>query len=236
MDGPPAASAATAPPPPPDAAGEEPPRPDTWVPVQDRVLGLDKRSFVPALVVLAFLLFFAVALPALDRSTELDDPVEAGDVMDLGLGRLVLTPAVGWNVDEGLRYSPDRVQQLGATTTVSKGGAEVSVRVGPFEGTPDELLDQINKENDDLGDRRGLGRVGPRNDIEVAGTQGVTETFTGLAEKGVVVAFVEEIDGQSVGIEVTIRGFPSAIDDAQEDIAAMVESIRAQAAPNEEGN
>ena len=224
MDGP--ATAAGAVPPHPDSGDEAPPRPDTWVPVDQRIFGIDKRSVAPALVVLAFAIVFAFVLPALDRATSSDDPVKAGDVIDLANGQLVFTPKVGWNVDEGIRYDPTRSEQAASTSSVSREDVQLSIRTGPFEGSADALLDQINAENEDLKDERGLGRAGPRNSVDVGGSVGVAETFTGLEEKGLVVALIYEVDGAKLGTEVTVRGTPATIDRYQDDIAAMIDSIR----------
>ena len=224
MNGPPVNQAGT---PPPVGAGDDaPPRSDTWVPVEDRVLGLDRRSLAPALIVLAFVFVFTVAMPALDRATSSDDPIVAGDVIDLASGQLVFTPTVGWNLDEGLRYDPTRSEQPASTSAVSRDDVQLSIRTGPFDGDPNALLDQINKENEDLKDQRGLGRAGPKTSVEVGGTTGVAETFTALNEKGLVVALIFEVDGAELGTEVTVRGTSASIDRYQEDIAAMIDSIR----------
>jgi hypothetical protein len=211
------------------SSNEAPQRPDTWVPIDQRVLGLDRRSFAPALVVLAFTFLFAVAMPALDRASSGDDPIVAGDVVDLAGGQIVFTPAVGWNLDAGLRYDPTRKEAVASTSSVSRDDVLVSIRTGPFDGSADELLDQINKENEDLKDDRGLGQAGERATVEVGEATGVAETFTGLAEKGLVVALVYEVDGSPVGAQVTVRGTPESIDRYQEEIEAMIESIRPQA-------
>lgn len=215
--------------------GEAPPRPDTWVPPDQRVLGIDKRSFAPALAVVALALVLAYLVPAVESTVESANPVAAGDVVDLAGARLVFTPAVGWNLDEGLRYDPTRQESPSSTSTVSDGDVQVSVETGRFSGTPDELLDQINEENEDLRDERGLGSSGGRTSVTVNGAEGVAETFTGLSEKGVVVALVfDDVDGQSLGTQITIRGSSQSIADRQDEIAAMVDSIRLLPEPTTE--
>ena len=64
-----------------------------WVPVEHRILGIDRRTIAPSLAVLAFMVLMAVVVPSIDDSVDYDDPIVAGDVMDLVGGTLTFVPA-----------------------------------------------------------------------------------------------------------------------------------------------
>lgn len=201
-------------------------RPDGWVPVEHRILGIDRRTIAPALAVLAFVVFVAVVLPAVDESVAYDDPIASGDVMDLVAGKLTFVPAEGWNRVDGSLVGEGAVESVGSASNVVIEDVSVSITTGEFQGTPDELLDQINDLNDALEDPRGLGVAGPREEVTSAsGLTGVAETFTGLDERGIAAAFVVEVDGTSVGVEVVVRGSVESIEDHIEEIATMLDSM-----------
>lgn len=205
---------------------EAPPRPSGWVPVEHRILGIDRRTIAPALAVLAFMVLMAVGLPALDESVDYDDPIVAGDVMDLVGGTLTFVPAEGWNRVDGSLVGEGAVESVGSVSTVVIEDVTLSVTTGEFEGTPDELLDQINELNDTLQDPRGLGAAGPREEVTTpGGLTGVAETFTGLDQRGVTGAFVVDVDGTSVGVEVVVKGSVESMSEHFEEIIAMLDSM-----------
>jgi hypothetical protein len=201
-------------------------RPDGWVPVEHRVLGIDRRTIAPALAVLVLALLMAVALPAIDESVDYDDPVDAGDVMDLVGGTLTFVPAPGWNRVDGSLVGEGTAESVGSVSAVVIEDVSVTFTTGEFDGTPDELLDQINDLNDALQDPRGLGSAGPRQEVTTpGGLTGVAETFTGLDERGLAAAFVVDVDGTSVGVEVVVRGSVEAMNDHFEEITTMLDSM-----------
>jgi hypothetical protein len=205
---------------------EAPPRPSDWVPVEHRILGIDRRTIAPALAVLAFMVLMAVGLPALDESVDYDDPIVAGDVMDLVGGTLTFVPAEGWNRVDGSLVGEGAVESVGSVSTVVIEDVTLSVTTGEFDGTPDELLDQINELNDTLQDPRGLGAAGPREEVTTpGGLTGVAETFTGLDQRGVTGAFVVDVDGTSVGVEVVVKGSVESMSEHFEEIIAMLDSM-----------
>lgn len=221
----------------PDRVGD-PARPDDWVPVEQRWFGIDKRSIVPSLAVLAFGVVLGVVLPAINESVGYDDPIAAGDVIDLVGGELTFVPAEGWNRIDGSLVGEGTPESVGSETVLVADDASLAITTGAFDGTPDELLDQINDLNDDLQDPRGLGAADPRQPITSAtGLTGVVETFTGLDERGVTAAFVVEVDGAPVGIEIVVRGSVDTISDRLDEIAAMLDTVGLQGpAPEEAGS
>jgi hypothetical protein len=211
-----------------DATGQVPPPapPPGWVPVEHRVLGIDKRTIAPALLVLGLLVLLAFVVPAIDDAVPYDDPIVAGDVMDLVGGRLTFVPADGWNRVDGSLVGEGAVEVPGSASVLTMEDISVSITTGAFEGTPDELLDQINRVNEALKDPRGLGASGARQTVTTeSGIVGVAETFTGVDQKGITAAFVVDVDGTSVGVEVVVKGSVQSMSDHFDEIVAMLDSI-----------
>lgn len=203
-----------------------PSRPEEWVPVEHRVLGIDRRTIAPSLSVLVFVVLMAVVLPALDGSVDYDDPIVAGDVMDLVGGTLTFVPAEGWNRVDGSLVGEGGAESVGSVSTVVIEDVTLSVTTGEFDGTPEELLDQVNELNDTLRDPRGLGAAGPRQEVTTpGGLTGVAETFTGLDQRGVTGAFVVDVDGTSVGVEVVVKGSVESMSEHFEEITTMLDSM-----------
>jgi hypothetical protein len=57
------------------------------------------------------------------------------------------------------------------------------------------------------------------------GLTGVAETFTGLDQRGVTGAFVVDVDGTSVGVEVVVKGSVESMSEHFEEIIAMLDSM-----------
>jgi len=118
---------------------EAPPHPEDWVPVEHRVFGIDRRTILPALGVLVFMVLMAVGLPAIDQSVDYDDPIAAGDVMDLVAGKLTFVPAQRWNRVDGSLVGEGAPEAVGSVSVVAIEDVSVTVTTGKFDGTPDEL-------------------------------------------------------------------------------------------------
>lgn len=200
--------------------------PDEWVPVEHRFLGLDRRTIAPALLVLALAFICATVIPAIDSAIEADNPVRSGDELNLGKG-LTMVPAQDWNIVTGLRVGDEtNAPATGATLPVelSNGTVTLKVVVGPFAGTPNALLDQINQVNTELDDIDQFATTGDRVSVTTAqGETGVVETFTGSDVGGKIAAFVHD----GTGVEIVVVGLPEDMARHQDDIEAMVESIEA---------
>ena len=89
------------------------------MPPDRRVLGLDKRTLGPGIALLVIWFIWAHVTPFINEQIELDDPVVAGDVMNLGDGELTFVPAVGWNVESGQRVTDQVVQPPPQTVELS---------------------------------------------------------------------------------------------------------------------
>ena len=91
------ASTATLPPP---AQDRQPPT--DRVPADQRILGIDKRTIWPGVVLLIVWFVWSQAMPWIDDQIKLDNPIVAGDVINLGFGEVTFVPAVDWDLLQGV--------------------------------------------------------------------------------------------------------------------------------------
>lgn len=111
---------------------------DTWVPVERRWFGLDRRTLPAAGVVAGLILLWAVVVPVVNRVVPADYPrIRAGDRLDLG-GGVTITPPAGWLV-QGDVVGSTRTP-AGGHTEVGQSGVVASVHVAPFNGDAETLL------------------------------------------------------------------------------------------------
>lgn len=195
---------------------------DRWVPVDRRWFGLDRSTFPPAAIVLAFAIVMSVILPAINDSVSYDDEVVAGDVMELD-GAITFAPAVGWDITSGVRATDTPVSGLyPARATVTGSGASFTVRTAPFTGDARTLLEQIKETSDALATEESPRVTGaPVHVTTHSGDRGVISRFSSSTADGVIAAFV--FDG--TGVEVVATG-PAEVDHRiPEDIARMIVSI-----------
>jgi hypothetical protein len=189
------------------------------------VLGLDRRSFPYALAVLAVFLVSTVVLPRIDDAIDWDDPVRAGEQLAL-TDTIAFTPTAGWQVEEGFRVAPDGSAEESGAAEVVGDGVTLVVAPDDFDGTPAELIEQIDKVTSSTDDPT-FRADGALDTVTTAdGDVGVLQTYSSTRGDGVIAAFVIE----GTGIEVTAYGPPTQMSAAAEDITAMITSIRAQGA------
>ncbi|WP_143544513.1 MULTISPECIES: hypothetical protein [unclassified Rhodococcus (in: high G+C Gram-positive bacteria)] len=189
------------------------------VPAEHRVLGLDRRTFPPALFVVAIFVVLTVILPRVDAAIGWDDPVLAGEQLAL-TDSIVFTPTTGWDVEAGFRVD-DESRRSGDATVAGKG-VTFQVSSDTFEGTPDELLDQVEKVTSRTDDP--TFRVdGDRTTLTTtSGESGVAQPYSSVTGDGVVAAFV--IAGR--GLKITAYGPPAQMTAAVDNIQTMIASIR----------
>lgn len=191
------------------------------VPIEHRWLGLDKRSIPYALVVVAIFLLWTVIVPRISGAIEYDDQVAAGDQF-LIAEDIVFTPTAGWQVDGGLRYDPNRPASA-AQVVLVKNGVTVAVQSGEFDGTPDALLDQIDKVTTLTDNGEGFSVSDERVSLTTdAGDVGVAEAFASARSSGSIAALV--LDG--TGVEIQIVGPPEQMSAVSDEIVSMVATIR----------
>lgn len=189
------------------------------IPAEHRVLGLDRRTIPPALFVLAVFLVLTVIVPRVNASIGWDDPVRAGEQLAL-TDTVVFTPATGWNVESGFRVVDEQVRFGGAT--IAGDGVTVEVYPDSFDGTADQLLDQVEKVTSRTADPS--FRVdGSRSTLTTTtGQTGIVQPYSSLSNDGLVAAFV--LDG--TGIEITAYGPPTQMTAAAQTIRDMIASIQ----------
>ena len=184
--------------------------------IENRFLGLDKRIIGPALGILAIVVFWAGFIPWLDDAIE-GDAVEPGTVISL-TGGVEFTPATGWQTD-------GPVFPGGNTLTVFNDGVFFTISPGGWNGTADELLDELIDGSDYFvkGDRVPL--------TVPSGVEGVGVDISLEDETGILVALVSDEDfgdatDRVTGIRIDATAPFDYTTDDQEDVAEMIASIR----------
>ncbi|MFG1783319.1 hypothetical protein ACGFIU_12820 [Rhodococcus oryzae] len=196
---------------------------DDWVPVDRRILGLDRRTLLPAMGILALAFLYATVIPAIDRSIAYDDPVAAGEVLVLKEG-VTVDPPDGWNLASGLRTTDATTSGVTGTDAVLGSGTMVlSMRTTDFGGSVDALLDESAGRSEGMYRAEGMRLTGERQEIySTTGTRGVLEKFTEPDREGFLAAFVD--DGTAVLI--TGVGLPGDVIADNADVEATLGSIR----------
>ncbi|WP_433384296.1 hypothetical protein ACQPZX_23550 [Actinoplanes sp. CA-142083] len=194
----------------------------TWVPVERRLLGLDKRTLPPALAVVLLFAIAVWALPWVNEKVHVDDPIVAGDVIQVGPS-VEFVPAVGSNLVHGLRQGDAGATGYPEQAVVTYEGIGFEVIADAYDGTPAQLLEQIKKNDEGLRDNGGLRVTGdPVTITNDAGDEGVFARYDGNGSIGAIAAFV--FDG--IGVEVVTQGPPTVEDAVPPAVAAMIRSVR----------
>ncbi len=194
------------------------------VPAEHRWLGLDRRTFPPALFVVAVFLVLTVLVPRIDAAVDWDDPVLPGEQLAL-TDDVAFTPVTGWDVESGFRVGEGGATITSGPVTIAGDGITFVVEPGDFDGTPSELLDQVERVTSRTTDP--TFRVdGSRSTITTtAGDSGVAQPYSSVTGDGLVAALV--IDG--TGLKITAFGPPPQMAQAADDVQDMVASIRSSA-------
>jgi hypothetical protein len=208
----------------------EPPwfEPDAgWVPADERLFGVDRRTIAPTLVVFALVIVMSVVLPVINAKVPYADITKAGDALRLQ-GDVTFVPEAGWGITSGVRAGNAPLSgAYPATATVEHEAVKFTVHTAPFDGDANKLLDQIETTSDALNHRRGVRLTGTHTTIVTdQGKQGTTARVTGPHTGGVIAAFV--FGGR--GVEAVATG-PS--DAGPELTAAVFRMIRSISHPGE---
>jgi hypothetical protein len=198
-----------------------------WVPADERVFGVDRRTIAPTLAVFALVIVMSVVLPVVNANVPYADIVKAGDVVELQ-GDVTFVPETGWGITSGVRAGNAPLSgEYPATATVEDRAVKFTVHTAPFDGDPNKLLDQIETTSDAVNHGRGVQVAGAHTTIVTdQGKQGATARITGPRTAGVVAAFV--FNGR--GVEAVATG-PS--DTGPEPTAAVFRMIRSISHPGE---
>ena len=193
---------------------------DRWVPADQRLFGLDRRTIAPTLAVFGLALLMSVVLPLVNAAVPYHDVVKAGDVLELQ-GDVTFVPEVGWGIVSGVRAGHAPLSgSYPDTATVVHANVTFTVRTAPFHGDSDALLNQIERTSDALNRGRGVHVTGRHTTIVTEqGKQGVTAQVTGPQTGGIIAAFVFD----HRGVEAEGTG-PS--DNGPEPTSAFINMIR----------
>lgn len=193
-------------------------------PVEHRLFGLDRRVLWPTIGVLLAVIFYGGVIPLIDESVSADE-ITAGTELTLGAKgvEVSFTPTPGWVISGVPAPSAPKLE-------IFEDGISFKVQVGVFEGTPEELLDDVR----DLHDEFGI-EGDPAPLTTTSGIPGVAVELTGIAQDGGLFALVAERPDDappsslvpSIGIQIIVEGPPAALDDHTEDIAEMIASFEA---------
>lgn len=229
--------------PPSGATPTEPP--DDWVPAEQRVLGFDKRTVLPGVFALIVWAVLVHVVPAINSAIDYDNPIVAGDVIDLGDGDLTFVPAVGWDRRDGVLVGEELATPVsfsGPTSALlAREGITFAVQTAPFDGDENELLDRVLEISDVLDDVLAED-VGDRVQFTSSqGQPGVLAPFQGFEEEGFIATYVFEVqpsgegaEPQMRGVEVIARGGLDVDDALGEDVAAMLLSVSYEQSVDEE--
>jgi hypothetical protein len=193
---------------------------DGWVPADQRWCGMDRRTLVPTLTVLALAFVMSVVLPLVNAAIPYHDLVRAGDVLELE-GDVTFVPDPGWGITSGVRAGQGPLSgEYPDHATVVDGDMTFTVRTALFHGDANALLDQIEKTTDALNRGRGVHVTGRHTTMVTDhGMRGMTARIIGPQRDGVIAAFV--FGGRGVEAEATGRS-----DGAPEPTAAAIQMIR----------
>jgi hypothetical protein len=193
-----------------------------WVPADERLFGVDRRTIAPTFAVFALAIVMSVVLPVINATVPYNDIVKAGDVLQLQ-GDVTFVPEAGWGITSGLRAGNAPLSgEYPSKATVEHKAVKFTVRTAPFDGDANKLLDQIETTSDALNRGRGVHVAGSHTTIVTdQGKQGATARITGPHTGGVIAAFVFD----KRGVEAVATGPSDAGPDLTPAVLQMIRSI-----------
>jgi hypothetical protein len=194
------------------------------VPVEHRLLGLDKRTLPFALAALAVWALWALVVPWVNGLVDWDDPIRAGDVIQV-TDDVTFVPAVGWGLESGLRTTDRTSSGVRSTASVAltHDCVQFMIQRGPWTGTAAALLRQVDKITTLTSNDESLQISGSAQPILTrAGDRGVIESFRSARVDGVIAAFVYG----DQGLEIQAVGPRGALAAQADEIRKMIESLR----------
>ncbi|MBB2947131.1 hypothetical protein FB565_006899 [Actinoplanes lutulentus] len=203
---------------------------DSWIPVERRWLGLDRRTLLPGLVVIAIALLLRTAIPAIDQAIPVDNVITAGDRINLNDG-LTIAPPTGWDLTDGILVGANTVEPGAGSPSASfgQGGIAAQIQVAKFAGDANALLDQVNRNDSVNPNRPEFTVTGQRATVTATGgLTGVAEDYTSASHDGILAAYTLS-DGRGVAIEVIGTANQLAAQTAQ--ITAMLRSVSFEEQP-----
>jgi len=193
--------------------------------VEHRLLGLDRRTFKPALIALGIALVLIYGLPALNAAIPWRNEIRAGDVLDLGAGATAVPP-VGWQLESGtLTGSGAPANPASLQITIAAGGASIEFRGTGYTGSAEAFLDQVERAE---GNTPGVD--GERGTVTTAaGLTGVAQAGTGPGGDALDVAFKvpgpDQAADTAPALLVRVRTAPDQFEHYRDDVTSLLRSI-----------
>jgi hypothetical protein len=218
---------------------------DDRVPADERVAGLDRRTIWPGAVLLIVWALWAHVMPWINEQIEVDNPIVAGDVVNLGFGEVTFVPAVGWQLESGvlLTEGNEDAASVPSSARLSSDVVSYSASSGNWDGTAEELADQMIDVNENLElllAKDEQGRVAVTN---ADGVPGEIVYIVGVDQAALITTFVfeREDDGSGApmtpfGVEIEVVGTPAKLEELVEEIASMIETTTYRPADQEENS
>ncbi|NUO57756.1 MAG: hypothetical protein HOV78_13880 [Hamadaea sp.] len=200
--------------------------PDGWVPVENRLLGLDRRTLLPALFVLVVALLLIYGWQAIAAAIPWRNQITAGQLLDLGDGATAVPP-VGWQLQKGTLTSGLPTSATSLETLIAGGGTTIEFTGVAFTGSATEFLDQVQRAEQ----TEPVLASGSRGTITTSsGLVGVSQTSSGPSGDGLDVAFKMSTGAQDAvnaapALLVRVRGAPGQLAQNQNTITAVLDSI-----------
>ena len=182
------------------------------VPVEHRVLGLDRRTITPAVIIAVIVMFYAVIIPYVDGLVDHDSAVEAGTSLVIGEGVSIVPPA-GWEVT-------DRTALDAGSLELHNSGILVNATVGPFTGELDDLLAYADGIGDDA--ESAVVHHEASSIVAADGTAGLEEHWDGVNTEGLLAVFS---DG-TLGVVIAVEGPQPIVTRHQQELGQMIRSVR----------
>jgi hypothetical protein len=217
--------------------------PDDWVPADERVGGFDRRTIWPGVVLLVVWALWAHVMPWIDEQIEVDNPIVAGDVINLGFGEVTFVPAVGWQLQSGVLLTEGNEDAASVPTSASLSSDVVSYTAssGNWDGTAEALADQMIEVNDNLDLLVAKDEQGRSAITNADGVPGEIVYIVGVDQAALIAAFVfDPPDDASatrttpIGVEIEVVGTPEKLEELVEEIALMIETTTYRPAGQEE--
>jgi len=165
-------------------------------------------------------------MPWINDQIEVDNPIVAGDVINLGLGELTFVPAVGWDLVGGVLLTEGNEDAVGipSSALLSSGVVSYSAKSGNWDGTAEELADQMIDVNENLDNLLATDEQGRSAITNADGVPGEIVYVNGVDQAALIASYVfESPDGPAnIGVEIEIIGTPEALEDLVEEYSAMI--------------
>lgn len=198
-------------------------------PIEQRWLGMDRRLLLPTLAVFATVLVLAGVIPAIDESMHAGE-FEPGETLTVS-NQLEFDAVAGW-------FPGGAPMPSSPTLEIFKGGVTMTIRVGGWKGSSDDLLDELLEESDyyEKGDRESFTLP--------SGPMGTAIRIYGIETDGAMFAIVDPdtpyfLDQagspRGVGVRIAVVGPPEELHrrEVAEDAGRMMATMRLRAAGDE---